>query len=421
MIGRESGVMKAWEFTVKKTQAVAKKKANNIFGLGGMYMSHPDGHGEEEVLEIYVAEKVLPNGDYYKGQWADSFPHGQGKYLWTDGCMYVGEWHKGKKMGRGRFSWPSGAIYEGEFKNGNMDGTGSYTAPNGETYKGQWSMNLKHGHGVKNFVNGDRYEGEWKRGLEDGQGNYLWSNGNQYFGEWRNGCIWGQGTFLWTNGNRYVGNWEDGLPRGSGTFQWPDGGVYIGHWSKDQREQNGAYYPAGISREAKLDWDPQEVYNELSQCQVCPGEKVSVLPSQKRLAVWRSTKTGGDGKPRRRSVDGRVSVGIEKPYDRMNLWDGGVDVSAIDSDAAGDSTPTAVRALHEDLINMQLVDDAVSRGGTLPKLKAPRKSRRQGELICKGHKNFDLMLNLQLGIRYCIFSFLYWCLLSNLPCFYCIY
>lgn len=118
MINRESGVMKAWEFTMRKTQAVAKKRANSIFGLGTVYVahnseeegsqSHHHNHNEENAdhaLEIYHAEKVLPNGDYYKGQWADSFPHGQGKYLWTDGCMYVGEWHRGKTMGRGRLEY----------------------------------------------------------------------------------------------------------------------------------------------------------------------------------------------------------------------------------------------------------------------------------------------------------------------------
>ncbi|KAF7819095.1 phosphatidylinositol 4-phosphate 5-kinase 5-like [Senna tora] len=401
MINKDSGVMKAWEFTVRKTQAVAKKRANSIFGLGTVYVQ-PQSHGEEEASNHNNnnehAEKVLPNGDYYKGQWADSFPHGQGKYLWTDGCMYVGEWFKGKTMGRGRFSWPSGATYEGEFKSGFMDGTGSYTAPNGDTYKGQWSMNLKHGQGVKCFVNGDRYEGEWKRGVEDGQGSYHWKNGNEYVGEWRNGCIWGKGSFVWgKSGNRYDGYWEDGMPKGSGSYKWGDGSVYVGNWSKDPREQNGTYYPAESSSEEgqHLEWDPQEVYSELSgeACQVCQGEKVSILPSQKKLAVWRSTKAG-DVKPRRRSVDGRVSVGLEKPSDRMNLWDGGVGV--------GVGTPTAVKELHDDLLNMHVDDDAHSRGGPLPRLKAPRKSKRQGETICKGHKNFELMLNLQLGIRHSV-------------------
>lgn len=74
--------------------------------------------------ESYHAEKALPSGDFYTGQWRDNLPHGHGKYLWTDGCMYVGEWHRGKTMGKGRFSWPSGATYEGDFKNGYMDGKG---------------------------------------------------------------------------------------------------------------------------------------------------------------------------------------------------------------------------------------------------------------------------------------------------------
>ncbi|CAN1752628.1 Phosphatidylinositol 4-phosphate 5-kinase 4 [Linum perenne] len=45
-------------------------------------------------------------------------------------------------------------------------------------------------------------------------------------------------------------------------------------------------------------------------------------------------------------------------------------------------------------------DDLAGRpsiGGDVPKA-----SKRQGETICKGHKNYDLMLNLQLGIRHSV-------------------
>ncbi|KAI4300881.1 hypothetical protein L6164_034208 [Bauhinia variegata] len=396
---KESGVMKAWEATVRKTQAVAKKRANSIFGT--MYMSHADEEeqhpdNEEGEFDLYIADKVLPNGDYYTGQWAENFPHGQGKYLWTDGCMYIGEWSKGKTMGKGRFSWPSGAIYEGDFKNGYMDGTGTYTGSNGDTYKGQWVMNLKQGHGVKTLVNGDWYEGEWRRGLQDGQGKYQWKNGNCYIGEWRNGSIWGKGSFVWTNGNRYDGYWEDGLPKGNGTFKWEDGSFYVGDWSKDPKDQNGTYYPSGSSsEEGNFDWDPQEVYNDLSECQICPGEKVAILPSQKKLAVWRSTK-GGD-KPRRMSVDGRVSVGLEKPSDRMLMSDGGSEGDA----SGGDRSPTMIRQLDEDLMGPNM-EDGDSSGFYLPTLKLPRKAKRQGETISRGHKNYELMLNLQLGIRHSV-------------------
>ena len=420
MIGKDSGVMKAWEATVKRTQAVAKKRANSIFGTISL------GHAEEEdnnndnnedngnePLEVYIDDKVLPNGDYYTGEWADNFPHGQGKYLWTDGCMYVGEWFKGKTMGKGRFSWPSGATYEGEFKSGFMDGTGTYTGSNGDTYKGQWVMNLKQGHGFKSYANGDWYDGEWRRGLQDGQGRYVWKDESHYVGEWRNGSIWGKGSFVWANGNSFEGFWEDGLPKGSGTFKWPDGSYYVGNWSKDGKDQNGTYHPSESSSEEEeghADWDPQELYNELSSYSVCPGEKVLVLPSQKKLAVWRSAKGGDSGKPRRKSVDGRVSVGVDRPSDRMHLWDGGGE-----GDVSGGTRtpPTAGSDLDEDLMNIH-VDDANEGLAPLQPLKAPKKSKRQGETICKGHKNYELMLNLQLGIR--CFFWTIWTFLNYLPC-----
>ncbi|KAF1859000.1 hypothetical protein Lal_00000823 [Lupinus albus] len=412
MIGKDSNVMKAWEFTVRKTHAVAKMRANSIFGtlsLANTYVEednnddYDDDDDEEEngrdSLEIYQADKVLPNGDYYTGEWADNFPHGIGKYLWTDGCMYVGEWYKGKTKGKGRFSWPSGATYEGDFKSGFMDGNGTYTGFNGETYKGHSVMNLKHGHGLKSYVNGDWYEGEWKRDLQEGQGRYEWKDESYYVGEWKNGSVWGKGTFVWANGNSFEGSWEEGIPKGSGTFKWLDGSYYEGNWDKDAKDHNGTFYPSESSEEGHFDWDPQELYNDLSGYVVCPGEKVSVLPSQKRLAVWRSTKGRDSGKNRRMSLDGRVSsVGAERPNDRMNLWNSGggegnnsgcVRTSAVGSD------------LDQELMAMQLdsLDEIVAQ---LQPLKAPKKSKRQGETICKGHKNYELMLNLQLGIRHSV-------------------
>ena len=399
-MSKETGVLKAWEATVRRTQA-AKKRANSLFGT--MLVAHADDDEDDNKKDendnngsnkLYHAERVLPNGDYYTGQWSDNFPHGQGKYLWTDGCMYVGEWFKGKTMGKGRFSWPSGATYEGEFKSGYMDGNGTYTGSNGDTYRGQWIMNLKHGHGVKNYASGDWYEGEWRRGLQEGQGRYQWKNESCYFGEWKNGEICGKGTFVWTNGNRYDGFWEDGLPKGNGTFKWPDGSFYVGNWSKDPSEQNGTYYPSGSSPEANLEWDPHDVYNiDLGDCKICPGEKVSILPSQKKLALWRSSKSGDSLKPRRMSADGRVSVGVERPLDRLHMWDG--DADGNESSDVGSRIPM-VGNVEDDLLGLHM-NDANPRG--LP-MKVPRRAKKQGETICKGHKNYELMLNLQLGIRY---------------------
>ncbi|KAE9588634.1 putative 1-phosphatidylinositol-4-phosphate 5-kinase [Lupinus albus] len=417
MIGKDSNVMKAWEFTVRKTHAAAKKRANSIFGtisLANVEVEEDENNRDDnddddddengsKTFELYQADKVLANGDYYTGEWADNLPHGIGKYLWTDGCMYVGEWYKGKTKGKGRFSWPSGATYEGEFKSGFMDGNGTYTGCNGDTYKGQWVMNLKHGHGLKSCVNGDWYEGEWRRDLQEGNGRYEWKDESYYVGEWKNGSVWGKGSFFWANGNSFEGYWEEGLPKGNGTFKWHDGSYYEGNWNKDAKDYNGTFYPSESSEEGHFDWDPQELYDDLSGYVVCTTEKVSILSSQKRLAVWRSKKGGDSGKNGRTSVDGRVSSeGAERTPDRTNLCDGGGGEGNV---SAGPRTSTVGCELDEELMALQVdnLDDIVAQ---LQPLKAPKKSKRQGETICKGHKNYELMLNLQLGIRYiCVLDF----------------
>ncbi|XP_010067728.2 phosphatidylinositol 4-phosphate 5-kinase 6 [Eucalyptus grandis] len=390
------GIVKAWELTVRKSQAAAatKRRGNSIFAV--MSVAHVDDDGEEDEdggnagpREVCHAEKLLSNGDFYTGQWADNLPHGHGKYLWTDGCMYVGEWHKGRTNGKGKFCWPSGATYEGEFNNGYMDGKGTYTGPSGDTYRGSWTMNSKHGQGTKSYANGDYYEGEWHRGLQDGHGRYQWTNGNHYVGQWKNGVINGNGTMIWSNGNRYDGLWEDGLPKGNGTFRWADGSFYVGVWSKDPKEQSGTYYPSG-SMAGSIDFDPQKVFAvDLNDCKVSTGEKVPVLPSQKMLncppvveGMFKPSK-GNDGKSRRASVDGRVcNYG----------WDS-------DGDRNGDTTP---RSMVEGLGSIELDDSDTRIARTRQLASRIQPVKRQGETITKGHKNYELMLNLQLGIRHSV-------------------
>ncbi|KAF3526051.1 hypothetical protein F2Q69_00049232 [Brassica cretica] len=403
-MSKEQGcVLKAWEVTVRKTQQ-AKKRANNIFGTVSVASQTDDqattteenddetSTNRSSIGELYHAERVLPNGDYYTGQWYDSFPHGHGKYLWTDGCMYIGEWYNEKTMGKGKFGWPSGATYEGEFKSGYMDGIGTYTGPSGYTYRGQWVMNLKHGHGIKSYANGDVYDGEWRRGLQEAQGKYRWRDESYYIGEWKNGMICGKGTFIWTDGCRYDGFWDDGFPSGNGTFKWDDGSFYVGHWSQDPEEMNGAYYPSG--NEENLEWDPKDVFNNLSEYKTCSGERVPVLPSQKKLSVWNSSKRVE--KPRRISVDGRVSVGLDRAFEKKNMW------GSESGEGAADIDSTTRRDLDAEIMRLEAEGFIQSLKPIPVPMRLPRAGKKQGETISKGHRNYELMLNLQLGIRHAV-------------------
>ncbi|XP_021859576.1 phosphatidylinositol 4-phosphate 5-kinase 6 [Spinacia oleracea] len=371
-----------FKFKVKKTSALVVKrrtKTSSIFA--SMSVAHVD---DEDLAatgtgtrpgpgEVYRGETVFNNGDFYTGQWVDNLPQGQGKYLWNDGCMYVGEWQKGKTMGKGRFTWPSGATYEGDFKRGYMDGIGTYTNSNEDSYKGFWSMNSKHGKGTENFANGDSYEGEWIKGMQEGQGKYQWANGNFYLGQWKNGVFHGNGSLSFTNGNKFEGYWEEGYPKGEGTYKWEDGSCYVGVWSIEPSEQSVTYYAANNSSDnGDGDWDPQDLFNvDMNDCKIYPGEEITIFPSQKAIN-WPSF----NGKTIKKLVDIRGS--------KAGTWDFGHDGSANGLNRrSGDR-----------------LDSSMPRN--FRPILLPKTIKKQGETICRGHKNYELMLNLQLGIRHSV-------------------
>ncbi|KAJ9146346.1 hypothetical protein P3X46_028625 [Hevea brasiliensis] len=312
-----------------------------------------------------AVEKLLPNGDFYTGSFSGNAPHGSGKYLWTDGCMYEGEWRRGKASGKGKFSWPSGATFEGEFKSGRMEGFGTFIGSDGDTYRGSWSADRKHGYGQKRYANGDFYEGSWKKNLQDGKGRYVWRNGNVYDGEWKNGVISGRGVLIWANGNRYDGQWENGVPKGNGIFTWPDGSCCVGTWNINKdimtQELNGTFYTGN-------------------------GKEHCLKGSENDLALP-ATATR-----KRSSVDG--ARGSNMNFPRICIWE---------SDGeAGDITCDIIDTVEASMIYREGLD----RDGIRQFRRGPccfnGEVKKPGETISKGHKNYDLMLNLQLGIRYSV-------------------
>ncbi|XP_042006913.1 phosphatidylinositol 4-phosphate 5-kinase 6-like [Salvia splendens] len=385
-----TGIVKVWEAKLKKSRVSARRRTNSIFSA--MSVAHVDDdddmHDDSDVPHV---DKSFPNHDTYSGQWSDNWPHGHGTCSWADGCIYEGDWHRGWMMGRGKFTWPSGASYEGGFKNSYMEGSGVYVGSSNERYSGTWQSGLRHGRGICDYANGDKCEGHWRRGLPDGKGKYSWINGNQYVGHWRRGRMNGNGTMVWANGNRYDGGWEAGLPRGNGTFRWVDGSCYVGVWSKDQSEQSGTYYPSS-SQSGSFDWDPQEVYLEnLSDCRIHPGEEMSDHPSLKILN-WPC-----DGEDLLKNMAGKNLR--PSSVDGGGLSNAGSEYSFDGSSACCES----VRDLGEGspgLGRSQELDMAPKGCGRPHIVIKPTK--KQGNTISKGHKNYDLMLNLQLGIRHAV-------------------
>ncbi|CAH8263698.1 unnamed protein product [Arabidopsis lyrata] len=304
----------------------------------------------DAAAEIRIVEKVLKNGDLYNGGLSAGVPHGTGKYLWSDGCMYEGEWTRGKASGKGRFSWPSGATYEGQFKDGRMDGEGTFIGIDGDTYRGHWLWGRKHGYGEKRYANGDVYQGNWKANLQDGNGRYVWSDGNEYVGEWKNGVISGKGAMTWANRNRYDGLWENGAPVGKGVLSWG--------------EEKTSYN--GWGRKCKKKDDEIVQHHKLSSV-----ETLSTNTNFPRICISELEDSG---------VCDHVEA---SPY-----------TSESDTSGCGEQEWARSPLLLESGGAMSLQQS--------PKWLDEGDVKKPGHTVTAGHKNYDLMLNLQLGIRYSV-------------------
>ncbi|VAI15609.1 unnamed protein product [Triticum turgidum subsp. durum] len=357
-----------------------------------------EGNGAEEgdeeeagssLGEPSHSEQLLDSGDFYQGDLRGDLPHGTGKFLWTDGSMYEGAWRCGRAAGRGKFSWPSGATYEGDVAGGYMHGQGTYIGEFGDTFAGLWANNLRHGRGTQAYANGDVYDGHWRDGLQDGHGRYIWRHGHEYIGTWKAGEMHGCGTVIWSDGDRYDGSWEDAKPMGQGTFRWADGGMYIGTWCQESgvTHAKGVYYPPSGGPAVPVPREPRDAITKLlEELEVTEGKTVSLLPSQKILTwpgveavlkkpVWRPPEVSAD--------QARVSVSSVRR--RSSVSD--LDSLTTGEDGGEDASTRA--------------DRAWSR--TLSCIRAPpRPGKKQGETISKGHRNYELMLNLQLGIRHAV-------------------
>ncbi|KAK7399323.1 hypothetical protein VNO78_10505 [Psophocarpus tetragonolobus] len=330
----------------------AKKKKAQQAGSESNSSSSSSGHSSRVWRRVSPAvspapsgEKALPNGDIYSGSLSGNTPHGSGKYLWSDGCMYEGEWRKGKACGKGRFSWPSGATYEGEFKSGRIDGFGSFIGVEGDMYRGSWVADRKHGFGEKRYGNGDVYEGWWRCNLQEGEGRYRWRNGNEYVGEWRGGVISGKGVLVWANGNRYDGYWENGVPVGKGVFTWCDGSTCAGNWGKDFFDD---------PRRSSLD-----AFKTLSFPRIC---------------IWELDGEAGD-----------ITCDIVHNAQPSMFYR---------EDAT--TTTTTHSHSHSHSHSHYASHHNPNNNATPAEVKKP------GQTVSRGHKNYDLILNLQLGIRFTV-------------------
>ena len=179
-------------------------------------------------------ERVLPNGNRYRGEWRNDQPNGRGVLTYPasnarNHFIYEGEVQNGEPHGRGKMTYAAGGntqSIEGIWINGEACGQGIKIFTSGHRYVGTLHNALPEGQGRFTFGSGpnlgDVYEGGFHDGDFQGNGKYFWSEGSRYEGEWRNGKKHGHGIFYYSSRsgayNSYEGGWENNKEHGPGFF-----------------------------------------------------------------------------------------------------------------------------------------------------------------------------------------------------------
>ncbi|KAL6133464.1 hypothetical protein ACLB2K_065699 [Fragaria x ananassa] len=377
-----------------------------------------------EPAAFRVTELLLPNSETYAGPLLGNIPEGKGKYLWSDGCVYEGEWRRGMRHGIGKISWPSGAVYEGQISGGYMHGAGTYIGSDNLNYKGRWRLNLKHGLGYQVYPNGDIFEGSWIQGLPEGPGKYRWQHGNVYLGNMKGGKMSGKGTLTWTNGDSFEGSWLNGMMHGFGVYTWSDGGFYVGTWTRGLKDGKGSFYPRGSRLPAV-----EELYlNALRKRGLLPDLRNQKLQNKSHIhhatsAELNNVKIGEIQGSHASSADKfskRNLLNLEQSHNRNvsleRRWSLEVSIEKVithdsslteggENDAEANIPILEREYMQGVLISELVINNSFSsstRRAKRRQKKLAKVVKRPGEAIIKGHRSYDLMLSLQLGIRYTV-------------------
>jgi 1-phosphatidylinositol-4-phosphate 5-kinase len=378
---------------------------------------HPDASETDSASR--VGELILPNGDIYRGTLLGNTPHGSGCYIWSDGCVYVGDWRGGLRHGQGKTLWPTGASYEGDYSGGYIYGEGTYIGLNNSTYKGGWKLNLKHGLGLQTYPNGDKFEGSWMQGEIEGHGRYTWANGNTYVGTMKNGVMSGKGIFTWKNGDSFEGNWLDGVMHGHGVYTWKDSGYYVGTWTRGVKDGKGTFYPK--CREILV---PHELYMDpLRKRGALPGVGIQNHGSHiLHSSSFDMADVTARGNQDSAGISSTRSLNFEKTRSKNvsleRRWSLG---AAFEKFIGCETHETAIQSCENKAdSNFPILEREYMQGVLISEVVVDRSfsnsfrkvSRRQkkmvkdikkpGQTIIKGHRSYDLMLSLQLGIRYTV-------------------
>ncbi|XP_031373538.1 phosphatidylinositol 4-phosphate 5-kinase 1-like [Punica granatum] len=258
----------------------------------------------------------------------------------ANGDLYTGGFSSNAPHGSGKYLWSDGCMYEGEWRRGKASGKGKFSWPSGATYEGEFRSGRIEGSGTFTGPDGDTYRGSWVADRKHGYGLKRYANGDFYDGHWKRNLQDGHGRYVWRNGNEYIGEWKNGVIFGKGVLIWANGDRFEGLFENGVPKGNGTNSYGPAHKRYSVDSARGSVNN---------------LP---RICIWESDGEAGD-------ITCDIIDNVEASFFYRDRFNGFRDFRRGPCCFSGEA-------------------------------------KKPGQTISKGHKNYDLMLNLQLGIRYSV-------------------
>ncbi|ESR39680.1 phosphatidylinositol 4-phosphate 5-kinase 2 [Citrus sinensis] len=248
-------------------------------------------------------------------------------------------------------------MYEGEWRKGRASGKGKFSWPSGATYEGGFKSGRMDGEGTFVGVEGDTYRGSWSNDRKHGYGEKRYANGDVYRGSWRFNLMDGYGKYAWSDGNVYEGEWKNGVIFGKGTLSWNNGNRYEGCWDNGLPKGKGVFTWSNHENMKNDERDNFEVMGARKRSS-------SADPARPRIYIW--------------ELDGEA---------------GDITCDIVDK-------AEAASMLYKNQFGGP--PNGIGQFQKSPCSSADGEVKKPGHTISKGHKNYDLMLNLQLGIRHSV-------------------
>lgn len=342
-----------------------------------------DGRGEKRTTKTKAKRRsrrkiVLQNGDVYEGRWNDTsnvpVADETSTYTWKNGDTFTGNCTQilqGEKRpdsgiitykkdgtiyeyyrkGYGKLVRADGSIYIGNFnERGEFSGFGKFTSAPQKT---------KEREDASCSSSRDAYaqhEGLYREGKPNGPGQFRFANGDVYQGEFVDGLFHGWGTIVFNEtGDRYDGEFSRGEFNENGVYTWKNGNCYVGKWKNNKMHGPGAF---------------------------SDGEEVFVLCEY------------NNGKRIREEKKGELPEALKQHRKRMQ---DSMKQHNAQSMKLQSSSSMKVSKMYKEFGEANLFKKMFSS-----RSQSVRRVKAGGQTIFKGHRSYELMTQLQLGVVWSI-------------------